>query len=354
MQHTTTTEGKIQRIRRTISECLHQFAEVVYNSSGDMDSSQITQQDSGNMQGDTPQYYGAVVGNLPTYTGKFSQNWVKWLDTFDRMAVAHKWNEERKLQILPSLMTDNAAVMYSQLDKGDKDTYAHLITALSRVFNNISLERLRTLEFNSCRQEENETAERFADRLDGLSREACPSTEGEERNRMLLIAFIAGLRPNLRTLVLASDVMRLEDAILVARRVELRNIDCNSHLSVKVTATCLHSTPNIPEVQGGSMEEKHGKRKRRRGKPISEEGRHHYYDRKLKRTEKQFKELEATGTINGLWNGKPICYKCKKVGHIQRYCQSSRETPLLDTPRESMVSTLVDTNSNNEDGSNKF
>ncbi len=116
-----------------------------------------------------------LSGQLPTFSGRLTENWNDFLNKFNRLALAGRWAQpERKLTILPTCLNEHAEKVFETLADDQKDTFDHLTTALGDKFNTREIQRLRATQFSNCIQESGESAEKFADRLQGFVHEAYP------------------------------------------------------------------------------------------------------------------------------------------------------------------------------------
>ena len=91
-----------------------------------------------------PRSLGSRIVSLPNSfrNGDIEQ----WLKKFDLCADANGWSTEdggTKQEILPTYLKGRAWVVYDRLTAEQKDTYAHLSTALKVVFSPPTTERQR-------------------------------------------------------------------------------------------------------------------------------------------------------------------------------------------------------------------
>ncbi len=160
------------------------------------------------------------------FKGRVSDNWAKWLNDFNQTSTACRWNDARKIEILPSLLKEHAEKIYqavhADLTVPQRQDFVAITQALSQRFNTPDTLRVKAAQFHQCRQLVGESADAFADRLQDIHAEAYPNVQGDDRNRMLLDAFMDNLLPNLKTVVLCNNPQALNAAVAAARRFELQ------------------------------------------------------------------------------------------------------------------------------------
>ena len=82
----------------------------------------------------------------------------------------------------------------------------------------------KMVEFNNCRQDTTELVDEFAARLQKALMGAYPYILQDEKDRMLLECFICKLKPSLRTVVTIAYVNTMDEALAIARRIEVQPI----------------------------------------------------------------------------------------------------------------------------------
>ena len=78
-----------------------------------------------------------------------------WFKRYELCAAANEWNEAKKLLRLPTLFKGRAWAIFESLGEDEKDTYAHLKTAMTERLNPdtdenrmVAREQLRPLQLD--------------------------------------------------------------------------------------------------------------------------------------------------------------------------------------------------------------
>ncbi len=166
-------------------------------------------------------FHKPQFAQLTPFRGRVTENWTEFLSRFNRIAKAGNWDDnDRKLAILPTLLLEHAEKVYENLLDTEKDTLPHLTDALNAKFNNPETQRLHATQFTKCVQESTESAEKFADRLQGLVYQAYPDMQDDSRQRLLFNHFLNNIREELRFPVLCANPTDFTSALAAAKRLE--------------------------------------------------------------------------------------------------------------------------------------
>ncbi|MCP3665838.1 MAG: hypothetical protein GY696_25640, partial [Gammaproteobacteria bacterium] len=175
------------------------------------------------------------------FKGRITDDWSKWLSDFNKTSGACRWNEPRKLEILPSVLSDHAEKVYNQvinnLNAQQRTEWDTVTEALNAAFNTAEALRLKATQFHQCKQALGESSEAFADRLQDVYEQAYPTIPAADRGRMLLDAFINNLTPTLKPAVLCSNPCDLNTAVAAARRFEMQDTSSLLSTSALLAAT---------------------------------------------------------------------------------------------------------------------
>ncbi len=167
-----------------------------------------------------------LLNTAKPFRGLITDNWPKWLTDFNKTAQACRWNEDRKLEILPSLLIEQAEKVYNTVYQDtaqDQRTYDNITRGLTDKFNNPEALKLKASSFHQCRQTLGESAETYANRIQDLFAQAYPNIAGDDRERMILDAFTEGLQTNIKFPVMLSNATNLITTVAAARKFEVHN-----------------------------------------------------------------------------------------------------------------------------------
>ena len=121
----------------------------------------------------------------------FQRGWTR----FEFVAVAQKWDANKQLTVIPTLLRGKLIDYYVELDDGTKTDLALLKAALQEKAGKKEDPLMASRSFNQRNQGQNEKVTDFADALKKLFKTAYP---GEAiTSAVLLQRFLTGLRPEI-------------------------------------------------------------------------------------------------------------------------------------------------------------
>ncbi|MCP3661976.1 MAG: hypothetical protein GY696_05675, partial [Gammaproteobacteria bacterium] len=268
------------------------------------------------------------------FRGRITDDWTKWLSDFNKTANACRWNNPRKVEILPSLLTDHAEKVYNQtlltLNPNQRDDWDAVTEALNLAFNTADALRMKASQFHQCRQLIEESSEVFADRLQDMYEQAYPTIPVADRGRMLLDAFINNLTPTLKTAVLCSNPNDLNAAVAVARRFEMQGISSALHMSplfasMPSVASLIGATSTPPEKEETPKQEAADRKIDQlvdQVQQLQREIRRNQYagNSNQNNNNRNFGNNQHRRTQT--FDSRPICFLCEREGHVQANCRS--------------------------------
>ena len=167
---------------------------------------------------------------------------------FRLAATAKQWQEEKQLQILPTLLRGNLVEYYMDLSEEEKKSLEGLKQALERKAGIKKDPLVAAKYFNSRHQDDRERVVDYATQLRKAFKEAYP--DENVGSAVLLQTFLSGLRPSIaRQVVLKGRPTTMDKAIEEAVTVEeaLRFGGTNSAEEVPVHA--VHSKDSGAEIE---------------------------------------------------------------------------------------------------------
>ncbi len=266
------------------------------------------------------------------FRGRITDDWTKWLSDFNKTANACRWNNPRKVEILPSLLTDHAEKVYNQtlltLNLNQRDDWDAVTEALNLAFNTADALRMKASQFHQCRQLIGESSEVFADRLQDMYEQAYPTIPAADRGRMLLDAFINNLTPTLKTAVLCSNPNDLNAAVAVARRFEVQGLSSPLNMStlfatVPSVASLIGASSMSPKKEEMSKQEASDKKIDQLVELVQQlqrEIRGNHAGNSNQNNNRNFGNNQYRRTRT--FDSRPICFLCDRVGHVQANCRS--------------------------------
>jgi Zinc knuckle len=166
------------------------------------------------------------LAEIPTFSGNSSSLPIEeWLNRFESISLCANWDDDRKLQTLPSKLTYTAFDFYQQLlhtEPRSINTYNGLITQLRNRFLDPTTQETYLNRFHTAYRHPSESIRDFAQRLEKLFHKAFPRNQlnapDPQADYQLRIRFIAGLDPRLQRYVRSANPNTLQVAITVATR----------------------------------------------------------------------------------------------------------------------------------------
>ena len=277
----------------------------------------------------------------------------KWLRSFERVAKANQWKEERMAEILPAVLRDRAADFWEDLTEDQQKSYEETKKALKEHFLPPEARRMYHTDLYNRKQGDREPVEDFARAIQDLTRRAHSTMAATEQELLCREHFLHGLRPQLKRLVLVSNPQSFSEAISVAKREEYNdhivsgsapwlkpNSDKFYTINTQdsgVNAVVYGQPGGMPakknedgeflkqmkdlivsqqEVLSSLVKEMQGN-KRQQNQFSANAPRQNFYGAMRRPVQNR---NAVTGRNLRTTDGQPICNKCKRVGHIARLC----------------------------------
>ena len=166
---------------------------------------------------------------------------------FRLAAVAKQWQEEKQLQILPTLLRGNLVDYYMDLGDDEKKSLEEVKQALERKAGIKKDPIVAAKYFNSRHQDDRERVMDYATQLRKAFKEAYP--EEDVGSAVLLQTFLSGLRPSIaRQVMLKGRPTTLDKAIEEAATVE-EALRFGGTDGIEVPVHAVHSKDSGAEVE---------------------------------------------------------------------------------------------------------
>ena len=132
-------------------------------------------------------------------------DFLRWLRDFDCCASANRWNDEKKLTVLPAFLWGQASSYFHTLKGDEEDTYEHLTLALRKSFCPEVASEQQYREFQQSAIRPNEDPLLFLWDLHQLLDRADPVLTEDAKTALPSRQFIKGLPSTLFLRLLESD-----------------------------------------------------------------------------------------------------------------------------------------------------
>ena len=167
---------------------------------------------------------------------------------FQLAATAKQWQEEKQLQILPTLLRGNLVDYYMDLSEEEKKSLEGLKQALERKAGIKKDPLVAAKYFNSRHQDDRERVVDYATQLRKAFIEAYP--DEDVGSAVLLQTFLSGLRPSIaRQVVLKGRPTTMdkviEEAVTVEEALRFGGINCAEEVPVHA----VHSKDSGAEIE---------------------------------------------------------------------------------------------------------
>lgn len=229
-----------------------------------------------------------------------------WIEQFNLCAAANDWDDEQQLILLPTFLKDDAFLMYMGFADDDKSTKKKLVERLTKAFRPPERARACMNEFLTRNKQRDETFEHYVYDLKQMLNQAVPALDASARDTLLMTQFVNGLPLSLYKDVIKSSPDSLTKAISSAKQCEALNSLARKRTDRQVDA-----------VNGGSVDPVQQLRTEltQLRKDFSDAG------SKWRKSGKGFKKGKGDKDLpSRTVDGKPICFYCRKVGHLKRNC----------------------------------
>ncbi|MCP3663900.1 MAG: hypothetical protein GY696_15640 [Gammaproteobacteria bacterium] len=166
-----------------------------------------------------PKKQGRRVG---AFTGKANEDYDQWFCRFELMLKADSiTDDEMKVAILPTFFDDNAFDFYLSLSPTTRKSWGLLTAALKNRYHLPEQKTFTAIQLANRRQLPGESVTDFEADIRKLGKSAYPDVTEIERNKLLYSAFVHGIHPRLRNIILAqNDMTSMDDALSYALKIE--------------------------------------------------------------------------------------------------------------------------------------
>ncbi|MCP4599592.1 MAG: hypothetical protein GY847_03470, partial [Proteobacteria bacterium] len=210
---------------------------------------------------------------LDTFKGRLGDDFSRWIRRFEDVAAACNWNDDRKLQILPALLVENAHEIYHAIPAANRATYDALKQLLINQLQPAENRQIKATELHARKQGMYESIDDYSSDVQRLARGAYSAYPDQTRNQLLLDAFLRGLKTDMRQMVTISNPPDFPTALATARRLEAQQtMTANSAASESVAALLQvlpvlaapppSNLPNPPQQERGRSENRRDQRSR--------------------------------------------------------------------------------------------
>ena len=288
------------------------------------------------------------IGTINSFKGNTTENIQEWLTQFNWVADINKWSEDIRCALLPGYLDDVAKIWYSTLSMRDRGNYQIIQNKLLQAFQQVifPVQHLNQLLLRT--QSEQESVETYAYNKLKL----CEDLNKEMAETDKITYLIQGMKSQLRSYLLDKKPSSVAQAIQLAREkqnnlnlnMELRNTNSLAASTAVVnqysTKSTSHTTSTpvkliapvttessvsvemeetlsqIRQLQQEIKEINNSQREVIR-RLENNQGIPNNYNTERRDT----KPYTPQRTNQWTSEGKPVCRRCSKVGHIARNCR---------------------------------
>ena len=158
-----------------------------------------------------------------TFHGHPGEDIDTFLYSFELKATANNWTAEKQLNELPLCLQDTAMRIYRQLEAGQKDTFAHLRTALKDAFRTPGAESVARAKLYRFKQMPGQTVLEYATKLQDVFAAAYPNLPAAESDKILLDHFLNNIRETLGDKVKMFEPENFKAALAKAQKLEAQD-----------------------------------------------------------------------------------------------------------------------------------
>ena len=123
------------------------------------------------------------------FYGRKSDDFNSWVEIFELTANAYNFDDVRKAKLLPAYLRETALQKYKGLDTAVKADYLQMKDALREALKPAEQKRWAQGRLADLKQNDEETVQAFALKLQRLVKLSHPELTDEQRNGMLLTYF---------------------------------------------------------------------------------------------------------------------------------------------------------------------
>jgi len=285
------------------------------------------------------------IGTINPFRGSPTEDIQEWMTQFNWIANINHWSEDVRCALLPGYLEDVAKTWYSTLSVRDRGNYQVIQIKLLQAFQQVISPVQHLNQLLARTQSEQEPVETYAYNKLKL----CEDLNKEMAEIDKVTYLIQGMKPQLRSYLLDKKPNTVSQAIQFAREkqnnislnMDLRN---NIHLATPTSISHQPSASTTSLVSPTTVRLMTGETSNQ----ISDLGETLSQIRQLQEGLKEVNQsqlevvrrLETTQNNSTTYNGRsplqsysaqrvnqwtdegrPICRKCSKIGHIARNCR---------------------------------
>ena len=166
---------------------------------------------------------------LPSFSGSPMTRFERWIKLFENVVSMSNWNNEEKINMLVTKMTDKAHDILQNMLECHTQDYNEIIRLLFKRFHGNETEDYYQKKFENSERKPQESILDFAFRLKTLFQRGYPSSgldenESDEKTRLLFLRqkFLQGLEPSLRNKVRYKTTKSFEELVNEAHKYSIR------------------------------------------------------------------------------------------------------------------------------------
>ena len=239
----------------------------------------------------------------PIFSGQNNADFLCWIKQFRAVAQLNHWSDEMCALLLHTCLKDPALNYFQSLAPEVQNNFDTAIEALSLRFNDTILQASLHAELKNCKQSPTESVSEFTNILEKFF-----SRLDVEDEFYKLLIFLGGLHPHLQFEVRKQGPITYSKAKEIARVIEAafkkQSPSYTSSMSVVPTNAELMERLSQFSKKIASLETNLSNFQKRRNHPA------------ISRSHVK----KSSRGHNRTSDGRPICYNCRKPGHLVRTC----------------------------------
>jgi hypothetical protein len=261
------------------------------------------------------------IGTILPFSGSRMEDARDWITQFEWLADVNNWNSNIRAALFSNYLTGVARDWYGTLNIESRKTYGILRQAFMEAFRPVTREVDYLHELIQRVQKEDETVEAY-----GYSKiKLCTKSNEGMSDQQKMNFFIDGLKFSIRKYVADKKPRTLMDAFNLAREKE----NSAKKVSPKEPEKAPANTNMVQEIRKMMTEMK----TEMKMEILQEVGRQK--EETIRRMENmprayqpyQPRQPQKQARFKWTEEGKPICQKCHRPGHVQRECQAKKTQP---------------------------
>lgn len=168
------------------------------------------------------QFLQLVQSSVKKFQGETEKSIFAFLEDFESLASAGGLSDEIKLDALPLCLESYPRSVYFNIPGTERQNYASARSALIKHFQPPAVREKAIIEFQSCKQSESESLDKFAHKLMSICKRAYPNiTVKSEIETLVKVQFLNGVLSKYHSIFTVSGTPEnLEKAIETAKRIE--------------------------------------------------------------------------------------------------------------------------------------